>query len=740
MPTCRDCADRPSPRSPPGGGLTDNVSVADLDPASVIEAVARDPRLRAFTSHGMIETMPARQSRRRLLLDKIAQAFEPGVRYSERRVSLFLGAIHADHATLRRYLVDEDFLSRSDGEYWRSGGTVLPSPASAAAESRQEPLMGRFRSSSFQPAWGPAQQAGWVVSPYWSPVACTFGGSTYVFYLPAGKLGLGCVQVSGSGSMSTQALPQAASAGPVAAAVMDGQITVAYPGQNTVSVLTSSDGQNWSGGSDFAGIATGMYGGLAMCDVSGTQYVMYTVGLPPDDSSLMYVVNSGSGWSQPRPVPNSQYGWNPALATDNQTLFVAFQRGNLGISTGQLAGTTWTGPSWRSNLRTNSQVSLGYIGGTLYLSYWGIDNRPHWETWDPAHQSWTDQSIAVQSTGPVIVTALAGQPSLLFKQGAGAGQQPGTLSVCAVSGTTGGSVGSFGAFASDTPPLLVPYGGLTYAFSTLAANIYQHTFDGANWPPPVPVTIFQAGRGRLGADVRLNKDGTQTLWLIAAEPDGQVSVATFDGATWTELPDVMPAGAGQGAVALAVYGGSVYAFFEGAQHLFWAVYDDATHEWIKGSYLPAIGWAGSTSVTVVGETLYVGYLCADPNRNTGRMYTAAFNGESWQAPLAEGTDTATSVTIGSFDKTLIMVFLGTDQNVYAQWSDSGGASWNGKVKLGPASTAPGLAPVTVTVGKDTVDALLAVAASATPGYTGEYSWLMTAADQARRLDAALGEV
>jgi hypothetical protein len=35
-----------------------------------------------------------------------------------------LRALHDDHAALRRYLVDEDFLSREDGYYWRSGGTV----------------------------------------------------------------------------------------------------------------------------------------------------------------------------------------------------------------------------------------------------------------------------------------------------------------------------------------------------------------------------------------------------------------------------------------------------------------------------------------------------------------------------------------------------------------------------------------------------------------------------------------
>jgi hypothetical protein len=104
----------------------------DLDPASVIEAIAADQQLRVFVKKGRIETMPARQSRRRLLLDKIAQGFEPGVRYPEYRVSRFLGAIYDDYAALRRYLVDEGLLSRAGGEYWRTGGTV---PASAADES-----------------------------------------------------------------------------------------------------------------------------------------------------------------------------------------------------------------------------------------------------------------------------------------------------------------------------------------------------------------------------------------------------------------------------------------------------------------------------------------------------------------------------------------------------------------------------------------------------------------------------
>jgi hypothetical protein len=59
-----------------------------------------------------------------LLLDSIAQSFEPGRRYSEAEVNAILRTLHDDHAALRRYLVDEDFLSREDGRYWRTGGTV----------------------------------------------------------------------------------------------------------------------------------------------------------------------------------------------------------------------------------------------------------------------------------------------------------------------------------------------------------------------------------------------------------------------------------------------------------------------------------------------------------------------------------------------------------------------------------------------------------------------------------------
>ncbi|CAN5920546.1 hypothetical protein BH23ACT10_BH23ACT10_05690 [soil metagenome] len=46
-------------------------------------------------------------------------------RYGEPEVNELLRRFHDDHATLRRALVDEGFLDRSGGEYWRAGGRVV---------------------------------------------------------------------------------------------------------------------------------------------------------------------------------------------------------------------------------------------------------------------------------------------------------------------------------------------------------------------------------------------------------------------------------------------------------------------------------------------------------------------------------------------------------------------------------------------------------------------------------------
>ena len=80
--------------------------------------------LRTFLPHGRIETMPAVRWKRLVVLDHVARAFEPGMRYPEADVNAMLAAFFDDYAALRRYLVDEGFLARADGTYWRTGGTV----------------------------------------------------------------------------------------------------------------------------------------------------------------------------------------------------------------------------------------------------------------------------------------------------------------------------------------------------------------------------------------------------------------------------------------------------------------------------------------------------------------------------------------------------------------------------------------------------------------------------------------
>jgi hypothetical protein len=79
----------------------------------------------AFTrADGSLHTIPGRHAKRVVVLDRIAQEFEPGRHYTETEVVDVLVRYHPDHAALRRYLVDEGFLTRHDGVYWRSGGTV----------------------------------------------------------------------------------------------------------------------------------------------------------------------------------------------------------------------------------------------------------------------------------------------------------------------------------------------------------------------------------------------------------------------------------------------------------------------------------------------------------------------------------------------------------------------------------------------------------------------------------------
>jgi hypothetical protein len=81
--------------------------------------------LRTFlTPEGRLRRLPAKLTKRLIILDHVAQRLRPGVRYPEAEVNDLLRPVLDDVATLRRQLVDEGFCDRQHSHYWRTGGSV----------------------------------------------------------------------------------------------------------------------------------------------------------------------------------------------------------------------------------------------------------------------------------------------------------------------------------------------------------------------------------------------------------------------------------------------------------------------------------------------------------------------------------------------------------------------------------------------------------------------------------------
>ncbi len=79
---------------------------------------------RFLAADGSLTAMPTKLVKRLIVLDHVAQAFPIGTTWPESEVNDLLRRFHPDVAMLRRYLVEQEFLERRDGRYWRAGGTV----------------------------------------------------------------------------------------------------------------------------------------------------------------------------------------------------------------------------------------------------------------------------------------------------------------------------------------------------------------------------------------------------------------------------------------------------------------------------------------------------------------------------------------------------------------------------------------------------------------------------------------
>ncbi|MBN1147947.1 MAG: metalloregulator ArsR/SmtB family transcription factor [Anaerolineales bacterium] len=74
-----------------------------------------------LTPDGRLKQFPSQQKKLEVILRHVAQAFEPGARYSEKQVNQILERFNQDTASLRRHLVEFGLMGRQGGggEYWR---------------------------------------------------------------------------------------------------------------------------------------------------------------------------------------------------------------------------------------------------------------------------------------------------------------------------------------------------------------------------------------------------------------------------------------------------------------------------------------------------------------------------------------------------------------------------------------------------------------------------------------------
>jgi biotin operon repressor len=93
-----------------------------INEAEVPDAFERKV-LATFTEpDGRIKSFPVQEKKYLVLVRHVLKAFEPGVRYPEKRVNQILKNYNEDTARLRRSLVEHGYMAREGGggKYWRT--------------------------------------------------------------------------------------------------------------------------------------------------------------------------------------------------------------------------------------------------------------------------------------------------------------------------------------------------------------------------------------------------------------------------------------------------------------------------------------------------------------------------------------------------------------------------------------------------------------------------------------------
>lgn len=76
--------------------------------------------LRTWVKNGRIVDIPAQEKKKQILIRWLASQIDPDRRWTEREFSEWLKQYNEDYAFLRRYLVDNHYMARENGIYWRT--------------------------------------------------------------------------------------------------------------------------------------------------------------------------------------------------------------------------------------------------------------------------------------------------------------------------------------------------------------------------------------------------------------------------------------------------------------------------------------------------------------------------------------------------------------------------------------------------------------------------------------------
>lgn len=88
------------------------------------EMAERDEQYRkkviaSFFEYGKLRAIPVQRKKERIVLEELVKAFEPDRDYTEKEVSETLMRYYDDYCTLRRDMISEKLMTRTDGVYRR---------------------------------------------------------------------------------------------------------------------------------------------------------------------------------------------------------------------------------------------------------------------------------------------------------------------------------------------------------------------------------------------------------------------------------------------------------------------------------------------------------------------------------------------------------------------------------------------------------------------------------------------